>query len=465
MPSNINPEYSNEPVLQADTYDVIIVGAGWSGLACAVTLAHQGQKVCLLESARHAGGRARQVQFKHFLSQQAVDNGQHIMLGAYHETQALFKLLGLNEQLLLERQPLNLNMFSPEHSPVQLKVPAVFAPLHLLLGFLLMKGVSFTERLAILKMTLSLALSNYRLDQDISVAALLDKHAQSQLLSDALWEPLCLATLNTPIEYASAQVFLRVLKDSFSRQRQDSDLLFFRQDLSETLVRPAINFISRHNGQFKAQNKVLNIDLTDNNSDFIVSTRTQQYQCHTLVLATPAYITEKLLKQQPHLLRPDSASLSFNYEPICTVYLQYPPATRLPETMTGLFNTTAQWLIDRSICTQPGLFAVIISGPGKHLKKSHAELAQLLHHELSLSVTSLPDFLSYQVIIEKRATFSCHVGIEKQRPKNNTVLKGLYIAGDYTDTHYPATLEGAIKSGCTAATKIIQQKSRRHFTL
>ena len=456
MPSNIKPDDTKGATPEADTYDVIIVGAGWSGLACAVTLAHLGKKVCLLESARHAGGRARQVQFKHFLQQQPVDNGQHIMLGAYHETLALFKLLGLNEQQVLERQPLSLNMFSPEHSPVQLKVPAVFAPLHLLLGFMLIKGVSFTERLAILKMTLSLALSNYQLDQDISVAALLDKHTQSQLLIDALWEPLCLATLNTPIEYASAQVFLRVLKDSFSQKREDSDLLFFRQDLSEILVRPAIDFITEHNGQFKPQNKVIDIDLTDRDSGFIVKTRSLQYQCQTLVLATPAYITEKLLKKPPHLLRPDSASLSFNYEPICTVYLQYPPASRLPETMTGLFNSTAQWLIDRSLCTQPGLFAVIISGPGRHLKKNHAELAQLIHHELNLSVIDLPDFLSYQVIIEKRATFSCHVGIEKQRPKNNTVLKGLYLAGDYTDTHYPATLEGAIKSGCTAAAKIIQ---------
>lgn len=450
LPNNSNTISSSDNNL----YDVIIVGAGWSGLACAVTLAHHGLRICLLESAPHAGGRARKVQFKQFLNGQPVDNGQHIMLGAYHETLDLFKCLGINEQQILERQSLSLKMYSPEQANIQLKVPDTFAPLHLLLGFMQMQGVSLIERFKIIKMTLSLAVNNYQLETDISVHQLLKKHAQSQIVIASLWEPLCLATMNTPIQYASAQVFLRVLKDSFSRSRKDSELLFFRQDLSRTLVAPAIDFIHQHKGCFIPANKVTDIDITSN-SQFLINTSAQYYQSRYLVLATPAAVTEKLLKKHKHYLKPDSATLAFNFEPICTIYMQYPPTTQLSTRMTGFFNTMAQWAIDRSLCNQPGLIAVVISGPGRHTNIPTSELAERIHHELKLCLTNLPDYVDFQVITEKKATFSCRVGIESQRPQNDTHIEGLYLAGDYTNTHYPATLEGAIKSGRTAAHKII----------
>ena len=104
--------------------EAVIIGAGWSGLACAVTLAHHGYKVYLLESARQVGGRARKVNFKRFLANQTIDNGQHIMLGAYHATISLLKLIGIKENDFLERHQLELNMYSPEYSMIKLKAPA-----------------------------------------------------------------------------------------------------------------------------------------------------------------------------------------------------------------------------------------------------------------------------------------------------------------------------------------------------
>ena len=133
--------------------------------------------------------------------------------------------------------------------------------------------------------------------------------------------------------------------------------------------------------------------------------------------------------------------------------------------MIGFVHTTAQWAIDRSLTKQPGLIAVIISGPGNHTQISHAKLAEVIHQELSDSLTNLPDFISYQIIIEKRATFSCRVNIELLRPDNETNIPGLFLAGDYTNTHYPSTLEGAIRSGLSAAQKIIDRNNASHFTL
>ncbi len=452
--------------------EIIIIGAGWSGLACAVTLAQHGHKICILESANQAGGRARGVSFKHFLNKQVLDNGQHIMLGAYHETLSLFKHLNIKKNHIFERQHLNFNLYSPTHSQIQLKSPILPAPLHLLAAFISMQGLAFSERLKIIKMTLRLAVTQYKLKQDMSVSNLLQQYSQSSITISVLWEPLCLATMNTPIETASAQVFLNVLKDSFSRKRADSDLLFFRQDLSSTFSSPAIDYILHHGGEIQYREKALKL-RRDTEHSFFVETSQTQYNCKTIVIATPPHITDKLLvhfasndiASEQNILKPQGASLSYQYEAICTIYLQYPVDTRLPYRMVGLFDSIAQWAIDRSVANQPGLIAVIISGPGKHQKMSHQQLAEAVHKELSFCLPDLPELINFHVIRVKRATFSCRVNIEQQRPENDTHIDGLFLAGDYTNTHYPATLEGAIRSGKAAAEKIIEANNNRSFTL
>ena len=329
-------------------------------------------------------------------------------------------------------------------------------------------------------MALNLEIIKYQLKHDMSVSDLLDKYSQPKEVIIALWEPLCLATMNTPIEYASAQVFLNVLKDSFSRNQTDSDLLFFRQNLSNIFCSPASEFITRHGGQVLCEEKVLGFECSTQNKmlEFTVKTTKHQFKCHILVIATPAHITDrlvqninnqplinKLLFNEQSLLKPANASLRYKYQPICTVYLQYPASTQLPVRMVGLFNTTAQWAIDRSLTNQPGLIAVIISGPGKHTQMPDNHLANTVHQELCLCISDLPEVLHYQVITEKRATFSCDVNIEYRRPFNDTNIQGLFLAGDYTNTHYPSTLEGAIRSGQTAAEKIIDRNSLSYFTL
>ena len=461
---------------------VIIIGGGWSGLACAITLAEQGIRVHLLESARQAGGRARSIHSKKKSAHQTLDfktldNGQHIMLGAYHSTLGLFKTLGLNEADVLERQALEFNLFAPDKTPVRLNAPPLPAPLHLIIALIRAQGLTLNERISAIKMSLKLAVKKYSLQNDISVNDLLRQYQQSPKVIQTLWEPLCLATMNTPMHYASAQVFLNVLKDSFSNNRKDSDLLFFKNDLSQIFCHPALEFITQHKGQVDCTNKV--IELSINHSakslqssekpvyDFVISTPDTSYESHTVVLAAPAYISNQLLHSQNNcsvmksssFLKPESASLNYHYEPICTVYMQYPPATKLPSRMVGFFDTIGQWAIDRSLCQQPGLIAVIISGPGEHIRMPHKQLADIIHSELGACIPDLAECLDFRVITERRATFSSRVDIEQQRPLNNTIVPGLFLAGDYTNTRYPATLEGAIKSGINAAEQIIIRNS------
>ena len=118
-------------------------------------------------------------------------------------------------------------------------------------------------------------------------------------------------------------------------------------------------------------------------------------------------------------------------------------------------QNTGLVFIVQFITGQAGLIAIVISGPGNHTQLKTQQLVNTIHEELKIIVHNLPDFLQYKVIKEKRATISCRVDIERQRPKNETAISGLYLAGDYTDTSYPSTLEGAVKSGVLTANHII----------
>ncbi|MGM0594714.1 MAG: FAD-dependent oxidoreductase, partial [Pseudomonadota bacterium] len=219
---------------------VTIAGAGWAGLAAALELDRHGVPITLLESARHPGGRARSVPFDNL----TLDNGQHLLIGAYSETLRLLQGLGIGESSVLSRQPLDLEVIARE--PLHISAPPLPAPLHLLWGLISAHGITPAAKARAVVMSLQLALRGYRLQRDISVAQLLSHYSQPPALIQRFWEPLCLATLNTPLERASARVFLRVLKDSFLHRRHDADLLIPKVPLGQLLAEPALAHLRRN---------------------------------------------------------------------------------------------------------------------------------------------------------------------------------------------------------------------------
>lgn len=445
------------------TQAVHIIGAGWSGLACAVTLAKAGIPVQLLESASQAGGRARTVHYQKSFPDTLLDNGQHIMLGAYRQTLALFKQLGINEADVLYRQKLSLVLYSPHVPVISLDTSQLPAPCHLIHALLNFKNIAWKDRFSVIRMLARISFKRFQLTTDISVYELLKHYHQSKRLIEALWEPLCLATMNTPIKEASAQIFLTILETSFNRKNQDSDLLFFKSDLSAVFCNKAIQFIKQHNGSILYAHRVKRIEVNNKFRQFIIHTNNKLIPATTIVLATPAYVSEKILKsaQQEAVikLKPGHSSLRFSYQPIYTIYLQYPQAIKFEQIMTGFFGTLSQWAIDHRINNQPGLIAVVISSSGRHLELSDKQLVETIHNELKLVHQHLPQWLNYQIVREKRATFNCTININTQRPDFKTSCKELFLAGDYTNTRYPATLEGAVVSGVRVAQHIINTAS------
>ncbi len=428
-----------------------IIGAGWAGCSAAVELAGQGHEVHLYEAARTLGGRAREVN----VHATALDNGQHILLGAYQATLALLHTIGVDTRSALLRLPLQ--MCYPVHSGgMQFIAPKLPAPLHVLVALIRAQGLSRADKMTLARFSSTARWMDWELNTDCSVAELLQRFDQTERLIQLLWQPLCVAALNTPTERASAQVFLNVLKDSLGASRASSDMLIARTDLTRLLPQPAADYVVRHGGQIHLGCAVQAISANKNQWQLRLSTTQTEPVYDGVVLATPAEVSRELLTP----LQLAQHIPVFEYEAISTCYLQYKPGTRLPRPLLALIERPqqqvwGQFVFDRSQLNmtpaQDGLLAVVISASGLALEQGHAELAANCARQLAedLQRPELATPIWTQVISEKRATFACTPGL--QRPDNVLPMQGLVLAGDYTASRYPATLEAAVQSGKIAA--------------
>jgi squalene-associated FAD-dependent desaturase len=437
---------------------VAVVGGGWAGCAAAVELAAKGARVTLFEAARTLGGRARAVQAREAL----LDNGQHIMLGAYAETLALLRRVGVAERDALLRLPLQMR-YPPHSGLMDFVAPNLPAPLHMLAALLGAKGLEREDKLALARFSTSARWMNWGLDLDVSVAELLARFDQTPRLTRLMWRPLCLAALNTPIERASANVFLAVLRDSLGAKRKASDMLLPRVLLDALFPEAARRFVEERGGQVLCGARVDGIRQED--AGWQLSTCLDATAFDTVVLATPAWQSASLVRPLAGAGALTAQLDAFAYEPISTVYLQYEPGLRLPLPFCALLDDPAhgawgQFVFDRGQldASQDGLLAVVISAALEAASLDQDELARLVAAQLAAAFRqpALAEPCWSRVLTEKRATFACTPDLA--RPANSTALEGMFLAGDYTAGDYPATLEMAVRSGVAAARLALRAK-------
>jgi squalene-associated FAD-dependent desaturase len=424
---------------------VAIIGAGYAGLACAVELARHDMEVTVFERSRTLGGRARAVR-KH---DRTIDNGQHLLIGAYTELARLLRLTGVSPRQI-KRLPLTL------HIPGQIRLRAATlpAPLHLLTGLICAQGLDWRERFAVCALLRHLKRRRFQLPAGTTVTGLLTDCRQSFRLRNLLWEPLCLAALNTPAHEASAQLFANILRDTLAAASATaSELLIPRVDLSELFPVPAARYLATRNGSILTSNAITAI-IPENTGFRLVGAPGHRIWPQVVIATAPHHATTLLNSTGgcPELAARIAAMPS---EAITTIYLAFGPGVDLPAPMIGLADGPAQWAFDRGQCGGPeGLLATVISAP-RPGGKGRDDLipATLTQLERALGV-SLPAPQWTRVITEKRATIACRPGII--RPGIATPLRGLWLAGDYIESEYPATLESAVRSGVRCAREIME---------
>ena len=433
----------------ASPKNVIIIGGGWAGLAAAVELSRRGIPVTVVEAAPQLGGRARGLAW----NSRYIDNGQHLFLGAYHDLLRIIKILGIPESQLFLRLPLALHMRSLKGDDFCLKTKAWLAPFHLLWGLLSAQGLSLLEKIKVVNAISRMASQEISAANDITVAELLAQYHQTPALIECLWEPLCLATLNTPLQSASAQLFVKVIKDTLLSGKKMADLLIARKSLAAILPQPAHDFVLNHGGTVLLGVRVSAVQVEQNRVTGI-ECQNRFINADYVIMATSARECLRLLKPISSLNAMTQKLAQLNHEPIATVYLQYPPQVTLPQPLMGITQGTSQWIFDRGITGYPGLMAVVISSSGPHQLWDKTTLAQQVSQELALLFPAWPAPLESLVIREKRATFAAVAKVNLIRPACATPVRGLWMAGDYTHLPYPATLEGAVRSGMECAAGI-----------
>ncbi|HET7158566.1 MAG TPA: hydroxysqualene dehydroxylase HpnE [Burkholderiales bacterium] len=421
---------------------VAIIGGGYAGMAAALTLSEAGVPVTVYEANSQLGGRARRVEINGI----ALDNGLHILAGAYRETLHLVNSLHTNPASVLLRLPLDWRV----HNHFRFKAARLPAPLHLAAGLISVKGASWRERIAAARFIQAMRATRFQLAHDTTVQALLSNHAQGESFVRHLWEPLCLAALNTPLARASAQVFLNVLRDGLDASADAGEMLIPRCDLSTLFPDAAAERLRARGHRVRTSCTVESLHL--DGLEVVVRARGESQRHTHVIVAVSPHRAIALLADLPSLAPAVAALEAFRYQPIYSVYLQFDGAVRLSWPMLGM-SGLAQWLYDReAICAQRGLLGAVISAEGAHQHMTHGELAEVIHREIVDALGPLPPLAWHQVIAEKRATLECSVGL--QRPSTHTALPNVHLAGDYTAGDYPATLEGAVRSGIKAAAQI-----------
>ena len=444
------------------TRHVAVIGAGWAGCAAAVALADAGHRVTLFESAPVPGGRARTVTRDGF----PLDNGQHLMLGAYTATRAVIARVHGDERALW-RRPLALAALHEAPDALELRAIDLPAPWGLALGLARARGLSLGARMALVRSLAGWRRNRFRCAADLTVADLLA--ALPSEAANALWAPLCVAALNTPPARASAQVFLNIVAATFGARADAADLVLPRASLGEALPDATVRWL-RERGHTVAFASPATIVRTDDAGVEIDASTPARFDA--VVVATGPHQLARALDAPLAADAPVAEALAhvarYAYESVTTVYLGYRGARiRLPDGLVRLDDRPGQWLFERDDIVRAAsadappldqLFAMVISTSGAHDELPHPELAQRCDAQLRRARAALPALAWSRVIAERRATYACVPGL---RSPPVCLLRGVYLAGDYVYPAFPATLEAAVRSGEAAAAAVAADVSQR----
>lgn len=413
---------------------VAVVGAGWAGLAAAVRATEQGHAVTLFEMAAHVGGRARSVAH----GGQTMDNGQHILIGAYRHTLALMRTVGVDLDQVLHRQALSLRY--PDGTGLRLRsgeaLPAFVR------GVWAWQDLRPGERLRLLMLAAKWRLQGFRCAPGTTVSELA-RHCPPVAYRDLL-EPLCVAALNTPAEAASAQVLLTVLRDALFSGPGSSDLLLPKAPLDSLFPQPALDWLSRNGAALQIGHRVMGLVPAPEHVEV------DGLAFDHVVLATPPNEAARLMA--PIAPTWSQAAGSFKYQPIVTAWIRA-PGLNWPEPMTALRADglrPAQFAFHLGALGGPThTYALVISGAERWVDEGTEATRQALLAQWAEQFSGPVEWLGSRT--EKRATFACTPALVRPVSRPHARISA---AGDHVQGPYPATLEGAVRSGLDAVADI-----------
>jgi len=439
--------------------DAIVIGGGLSGLSTAVDLASRGLSALVLERHQHLGGRA--YSFADENTGEEIDNGQHLMMGCYHETRWLLRTIG-SDHLATLQPNLHIDFHHPELGAASLHCPSLPGPFHLLLGLLRLKTLSLPDRLKLLRIGVEIHKHPETIEPSIAsltVHQWLDSLGQSEENKKYLWDIIAVGSLNGDPKDVSALLFYRVLRAAFLGGGENSSLLIPKAGLSRLFDEPALRYVQSRKGDVL---QGCAVDALISESSQVKAVRCSDgvtRKARAFVSAVPWYAIANLLPPNEPATR---AAESMIASAILSINIWFDRPV-MDEEFMALLDSNVQWVFNRSKMhnapTSSGqCLALTVSGADRLVDKDAAELVALAVEDLRRVFPRVGTARVVHSIAlkEKRATFSQRPDIELLRPPCTTSMENLFLAGDWTNTGYPATIEGAVMSGRRAAAGVLE---------
>lgn len=435
---------------------VLVVGGGFAGMAAAARLAARRIPVLLLEQRARLGGRA--YSFHDPGSADTLDNGQHVLTGACGAALALFRLLG-TERLLKFQRRLRIDYLDAAGPGGTLDCPPLPTPFHLLAGLLRLRALRPRDRLAALRVGLALrgAAADRSLDE-LTVEAWLDRLGQPEAARRLLWRPLALAILNETTERASALPLARTLAESFLGGRRQSVMILPGAGLSRLYEAALPDFLAARGGSVRTGARAVRIETEGGATERVAAVTLAdgtRLPASRVIVAVPHQALPPLLPAALAAGEPFRSLSGLGAAPIVSIHLWLDrEVTALP--FVGLLGTEVQWVFNRNALADDvsgHLLTLVHSAAHAAAARPAAELAAAALEDLRrvLPAARAARVLRSRVVKERRATFAPLPGTDRLRPGPRTAVQGLLLAGDWTATGLPATIEGAVRSGNCAA--------------
>ncbi|HLF14533.1 MAG TPA: hydroxysqualene dehydroxylase HpnE [Bacteroidota bacterium] len=445
------------------TYDAVIIGGGLSGLAAAVKISAGGGRVALFEQSPKLGGRC--YSYRDATTGETVDNGQHVLLGSYRALLHYLGVIGTSHRLRAEPS-LTLPFHHPDRGFATLRMASLPAPLDLTAGILKYRFLSVREKADLLragKWLSSWTPAKAKSIESLTVDEWLTMMGQDRNSRHCFWDPISVSVMNERPDAASALLFARAMRRTFLEKNADSRMLIPTVGQTELYVRGAVRFLESRGSLVRLKTPVDGIALTGRGTDGVYLRDGGLVGGGSVISSVPPWALAAILPADGATAPILAAARTITPSPIVSINLWFDRAFMEGEVL-GTIGRTVQWVFNRRAILgegggKGGCVSCVISAARDVMAVSPASLAELAAGELrSVFPGAARAGLVHAVVIkEKRATFSPTPAAEASRPAAASPVRGLFLAGDWTDTGLPATIEGAVVSGYAAADLVLNR--------
>ncbi len=434
------------------THTITVAGGGLAGIAAACALADSGYRVQLLERRPYLGGRASS--YEHPGTGEVIDNCQHVLIGRCTSLIDLYRRL---DSLDAIRWYDRFTFLTPGGRATVLEPGSLPAPLHSSMAFLRAPAYSLADKIAIAR-GLSHFLSDLPRDTSEDFAHWLHRHHQTQRAIDRFWRPVLVSALNEDLERISVHYAAKVFRESFLLSPESGRMGIPSIPLSE-LYNRAIGYIEARGGQVYLRTSVESLSPAENG--WQAHAAGQAFASDAVVLALPFEGMAGLLPTLPHNAHSEELGThlaQFEHSPITGIHLWLDrEVTDLDHAV--LLDTTIQWMFNKSRLqpahrgTEASYLELVVSASRSIVPLSRQQIIDLALRELALFFPAVASakLLKAAVVKEVRATYSIRPGLDRLRPHAASPWPGIFLAGDWTASGWPATMEGATRSGYLAA--------------